>query len=398
MLEEKRRFWAALALAAALSAGEALANGNTAADAPAPAPIKKSVRKVTAPRPAKKTVRKTAPKKAAAQPAKPVAVSALDRGISLAQQERYEAAQPWLRKAIQENRRSAAAWYWYGMCHERTGRFYEAQYFYSKAVECDPAFEPLSRVVAYPNDGGKTPLWDPKRPARVYPVPTDTVMGPAGQGVTIIPPDAPQARPRPSRPALDPELPKVPIYTPPEPGAMPQDGDAWHPSVYVPPTMDSAVPDGEPEQPVYIPPSTIPQGSAAAQVNSGPAYQPPLPVPSPQAVTYQPPQAPQNAVSKPAAAKKTAARKTTAKKSSSRKKTAAPKKAAEVREAPVEQQQPAAPQNPVPETPPTPRLEYLPPVGQVMPGEAETVPPAGGGSAPLPPVGQGASSGGDADV
>lgn len=364
MVAKKSPFWAVLALATLLFSGEALANGNTTADAPEPAPIKKSVRKVKAPRPVKKKApAKPAPKKTVKAAPKPAPVSALDQGVALMKQERYAAARPWLQKAIQQNHRSAAAWYWYGMCHEKTGHFYEAQYFYSKAVECDPTFEPLSRVVAYPNGGDKNPLWDPKRPARVYPVPTDNVMGTSGRGVTVIPPDSPQARPRPSRPALDPELPKVPTYIPPEPGALPQDGDAWRPSVYVPPTMGSVVLDRDEDSPVYIPPST-PQGGKPAvvtPVKADPVYQPPQSTPQ----------------KTPAVTKKTP------KKAPVRKVT--PKKAAEVPQQPAKAPEPPAPKEETPppaqpETPPNRSLEYLPPVGQVPQDKVDSV--------PLPPVGQ----------
>ena len=379
MVAKKSPFWAVLALAMLLFSGEALANGNTTADAPEPAPIKKSVRKVKAPRPVrKKAPAKPAPKKTVKAAPKPAPVLPLDQGVALMKQERYAAARPWLQKAIQQNHRSAAAWYWYGMCHEKTGHFYEAQYFYSKAVERDPTFEPLSRVVAYPNGGDKNPLWDPKRPARVYPVPTDNVMGTSGRGVTVIPPDSPQARPRPSRPALDPELPKVPTYIPPKPGALPQDGDAWRPAVYVPPTMGSVVLDRDEETPVYIPPAN-PQAGAPAAVspaNGELVYQPPQP--AHQAVVSQPSPAPQkSAAVTPAATKKKP------KKAPARKVT--PKKAAEVPQQPAKAPEPPAPKEETPppaqpETPPNRSLEYLPPVGQVPQDKVDSV--------PLPPVGQ----------
>ena len=198
-----------------------------------PAKKKTTTKKTTK----KKTpAKKSAPKKATA----PVQTS-LQKGIALMNEERYEAAKPYLLKAIQENRNDPNAWYWYGVYHEKTGGFYQAQYFYSKAVTIDPAFEPLSRVVYYPNDSEKTPLWDPKRPARVYPVET------ANNGVIIGRGNYPSA-------PNDPEIPKVPVYTPPEPGANPLDGDAWTPAVYVPPNPEE-MPINEGTSPVYTPPN-----------------------------------------------------------------------------------------------------------------------------------------------
>ena len=122
----------------------------------------------------KTTTRKTTAK--AASPAR-VTPSSLEQGIALMKQARYEAARPYLLKAIQENRNDPNAWYWYGVYHEKTGGYHQAQYFYSKAVTIDPAFEPLSRVVFQPNDSEKTPLWDPKRPARVYEIQTASTGG-----------------------------------------------------------------------------------------------------------------------------------------------------------------------------------------------------------------------------
>jgi len=400
---------------AALMLGLALAfSGCAWADGYPDQPIRKSVRKVTVPRPAKR--KKAAVKKAPApKPAAKPVVTALQQGVALAEQERYGAAQPLLRKAIMENRRSAAAWYWYGVCHEKTGRFYEAQYFYTKAVECDPNFEPLSRVVAWPGNGEKTPVWDPKRPARVYPVSI------AGKNATIIPPGSPQSRVRPSRPAT--ELPKVPVYTPPEPGASPMDGDAWHPSVYVPPTMSEArLESEEGDYPAYIPPAS-PKGLYAETepaMGSGPAYQPPsqpASVAAPGTVrsaAYQPPDRPKAAAQrvqaerqeevKPAAPRKIV--KQSAKKPSKKpakkpdKKpdtkpdakpevTTQPKGQTPKQTAPVREQRsqggelpPPEPIQLQPESPRQLRVEELPPVGQGM--------PAGTVEAPaLPPVGQG---------
>ena len=170
--------------------------------------------------------------------------TSLQRGIDLMKQERYEQAKPYLLKAIQEERNNPNAWYWYGVYHEKTGGFYQAQYFYSKAITIDPAFEPLSRVVFYPNDSEKNPLWDPKRPARVYPIETNS------RGITSVPPNVSTFPNAPN----DPEIPNVPVYTPPEPGAVPIDGDSWSPSVYVPPSHeDLQVMEGQ--TPVYTPPS-----------------------------------------------------------------------------------------------------------------------------------------------
>ncbi len=220
-------------------------------------PAKKAATKKKAP--AKKPAKKAAPKKAA-KPKVPARPSSLQQGIALMEQERYEQAKPYLLKAIQEDRNNPNVWYWYGVYHEKTGGFHQAQYFYSKAITIDPAFEPLSRVVYYPEDSEKTPLWDPKRPARVYPVETESTGGlatvPAGLPGRSSFPEAPN----------DPELPHVPVYTPPEPGAAPFDGDAWGPAVYVPPSPEEIQTEGE-MTPQYIPPE--PQSIIAQDPQTG---------------------------------------------------------------------------------------------------------------------------------
>ncbi len=228
---------------------------------------KRSVRKAPVKRPVKKktTAKKktTSAKNNAAKPKKP---SSLEQGIALMKQERYEAARPYLQKAIQEDRNNAAAWYWYGKYHEMTGAFNQAQYFYTKAINTDPTFDPLSRVVNYPEDGEKVALWDPKRPARVYPVNT------GDKTASTIPAGSAQSRKLPSRPAGDPELPKVPVYTPPEPGADPMDGDSWRPAIYVPPSANQNmnIPDADEvknQRPVYNPPRASKKNTISKKID-----------------------------------------------------------------------------------------------------------------------------------
>jgi len=215
-------------------AAEAWANGVVSADeAPVAPDARASVRRAPVRRPAAQAAKQNArPSQARAQPQpQPPKVSSLQRGIALMEQERYGQARPWLQKAVQEERRNPWAWYWYGMWHDKNGQPQEAQFFYTRAVDLDPAFPPFVRVVTYPDDGNRIPLWDPLRPARVYPVDT------GGRGIAAAPPGSPQSASRPARPAIDPDLPKVPVYIPPEPSYSP--GDASQPPVYVPPPPTS---------------------------------------------------------------------------------------------------------------------------------------------------------------
>lgn len=412
----RRAAGAALLLAGALCVAPvpARANGNTSADAPAPAepapkeaeaPVRKAVRKAPLKRAKPKAVRKPARKTAALRPA----VSALEQGIALMEQDRCSAALPWLRRALQENRRSAAAWYWYGLCHERTGQFYEAQYFYTKALECDPAFEPLARVVVYPGDGSKTPLWDPRRPARVYSIPTNA------QGMATIPPDAPQARKLPTRPPLDPQLPRVPLYVPPEPGAQPADGDAWQPSLYVPPTRGSALEAGD-EQPAYLPPpadalpGTVEEPAAVVPLpDVQPVYQPGVGVTqvpfgvAPQvqgggAPVYQPPQPqtepeqPKPAPRKPRPKKKPAPKKQASVKAEVKSEASPLKAAGAPKEEPSVRKAPELPApEPVTVLPRAASPDRAAVTDPSAPASPESLPPVGQraeGAQPLPPVGQ----------
>lgn len=213
---------------------------------PKTTPKKKTPAKKTTPKntaaPKKKTPKNTATpkKKTSSRP------SSLQQAITLINQGRYNEAKPYLLNAINANKNDPNVWYWYGVWHEKLGCYHEAQYFYTKALKINPSFEPLSRVAYYPEDPDKIPLWDPKRPARVYPVETGdrnfTRVPPFGRDSTTFP-NAPE----------NPVIPRVPAYTPPEPGSTPLEGDAWSPAVYVPPSPNNPnIPNGTP--PVYVPP------------------------------------------------------------------------------------------------------------------------------------------------
>ena len=123
----------------ALDCAPIFANGNVSADVPPP-PLKKSVRRAPIKKPApkpKKARKKPRPAPAAKKKAAPhPRLSSLQQGIALMRQERYEAARPWLQKGVQEERRNPEAWYWYGMYHEKTAQFEQAQFFYRKASPC----------------------------------------------------------------------------------------------------------------------------------------------------------------------------------------------------------------------------------------------------------------------
>ena len=373
--------------------------------------------------------KKTATKTPAKKPAVPKP-SFLEQGIALMRQEKYEEAKPYLLRAIQTDKNNPNVWYWYGVYHEKTGKYYQAQYFYSKAVTIDPTFEPLSRIVYQPNDSEKTPLWDPKRPAQLYEIP-----GASTGGIASTPPDSLGLSSFPTAPN-DPEVPKVPVYTPPSPGSSPLDGDNWQAGIYVPPSHEQlGTQDGS--SPVYVPPS--PNGTASrgtiietdsetyrqileppapvARQNHTPSYTPPEPgpevirlpqqkqtitIPTAKTQTVTPAQ-----TTTPARQSSVPASRVVRQTSTPKKRTSAPAKTSTAKTpvpAPatraartvsqdvkpktqtVQPVQPE-PEHEEPSAPPVPRgTEYMPPVGQFTP-DPGTIP-----EAPMPPVNQGSQN------
>ena len=400
-----------------------------------PEPKKRTPAKRPAPK--KRTpAKKPAPRKTTSRaPSKP---NSLQQAITLINQGRYKEAKPYLLNAINADKNDANVWYWYGVWHEKLGCFHEAQYYYTKALRINPSFEPLSRVAYYPEDPDKIPLWDPKRPARVYPVET------GDKNFTRVPPFARDSTNFPEAPN-DPVIPKVPVYTPPEPGSTPLDGDSWNPSVYVPPSPNNPnVREGT--EPVYMPPQgpveaerresiEIDIAQRASDINDTssnydrdriiradlPLYTPPAPgqrVTTPPAapkVTEQPkkssatsqpkkqPEVPRRVVRQQrkttASQPKTQTRTRVQRQSSAAPRTASPDvrpvQTQPARTQPERQERPAQPQVQQeipqvqiqqPEREPqrqAPRQEYLPPVGQFAPD------PGTISEAPIPPVGQG---------
>jgi len=191
-------------------ADEVYANGNPYADwPPATEPARRPARRAPIRRPAPQVQEQQIVEQP--QPPPPPQPSALEMGIRLMEQKRYNQANALLQRAVQEERDNPYAWYWLGRAHDSIGQFHQAQVFYRRAMELDPGFAPFSRFVTYPDHGGRIPLWDPLRPARVYPVEL------SNRGITIVPPDAPEAGRRPTAPPLDMNFPRLPVYVPPAP-------------------------------------------------------------------------------------------------------------------------------------------------------------------------------------
>ena len=240
--------WTSLAFAM-----EARANGNVSADEipkasaePVRPDANRSVRKAPVRRPPKKTPSKKNAARKVTQP-KPRRVSSLERGIALMNQRRYEEARSWLQKAVEEEQKNPYAWYWYGLAHDKVGQYQQAQFFYARAATLDPEFPPLSRLMFYPDEGNRVPLWDPQHRARLYQVETNY------RGVEIVPPGSPETTRRP----IFPEPPLAPgtLYPPYPPATPDQLGARYHMQpVYVPPPPPYS--DEAPEAP--MPPSPRP--------------------------------------------------------------------------------------------------------------------------------------------
>ncbi len=134
------------------------------------------------PAPAKKKtpVKKKAPappklkEKEAVQEIQKEQPSPLEEGIRLMERRFFTRALALLEQAVRENPGDADAWYALGRtCHEK-GLFIKAQTAYRNALEIDPDYGPLIRVMPYPSSDGRIPLWDPKRPGRMEDIPVIT--------------------------------------------------------------------------------------------------------------------------------------------------------------------------------------------------------------------------------
>jgi len=223
-------------------AAEVRANGNPYVDWPPQQIERRPARRAPIRRPAQQRApAQTQETPAVVEPSPPPQPSALEIGISMMGQMRYNQARTWLQRAVQEERDNPYAWYWFGKAHNRAGNFQQAQIFFRRALELDPGFAPFARVVTYPDHGGRIPLWDPLRPARVFPIEL------SNRGIAIVPPDAPEAGRRPPAPPVNIEFPRVPVYIPPSPHDMPvQAPDVPLHFQWLPPESMPA--------PVYIPP------------------------------------------------------------------------------------------------------------------------------------------------
>ena len=175
--------------------------------APASANAKKK------PAPAKKSSppKKAAPKTPAPPEQQPAVLvcDSLYEAISLIEDERYQKALYHIVCAVKKQPLNPDAWYWFGVWNNKTGNFSNAQKYFAKALEIDPYYPALSRVVVYPDDPyEKNPLWDPRRPTELkgfFPL----------KEINVVAPGSPESLSEP-RPETE-DIVEMPVYLPPDP-------------------------------------------------------------------------------------------------------------------------------------------------------------------------------------
>ncbi|MPM11947.1 hypothetical protein SDC9_58298 [bioreactor metagenome] len=235
------------------------------------------------PKPAKKTPppKSTAPvaKKEMRQIQEPLPKIniSLQQGLVLLEQRYFTRATPLLERAVLEEPGNPAAWHALGRTYHERGLFSRAQEAYKKALEAHPGYPPLSRILPYPSEDGRKPLWDPKRPGRIEVLPA------AAGGFTILSPEqlpAPQGKAPLYNPPLPPESAEKEPQIPPAPETSPVHRQAHsgrgnaklHP--FVPVRIVIAPQSEENEERAE---KDIVEPQAAAPDTLGPAYVPPAP-------------------------------------------------------------------------------------------------------------------------
>ena len=137
------------------------------------------------------------------------AIGTLADAIALIEQERYQKALHTLVCAVKNQPYNPDAWYWFGVWNNKTGNFSNAQKYFAKALEIDPNYPALSRLVVYPGDPhDKHPLWDPKRPTDIKDILPLKEMN-------VVAPGSPESLSEP-RPEME-NNGETPVYLPPNP-------------------------------------------------------------------------------------------------------------------------------------------------------------------------------------
>jgi|LSQX01.1.fsa_nt_gb hypothetical protein len=147
----------------------------------------------------------------------------LQQGLVLLEQRYFTRATPLLERAVLEEPGNPTAWHALGRAYHERGLFSRAQEAYKKALEAEPGYPPLSRILPYPSNDGREPLWDPKRPGRIEALPAAT------GGFAILAPEdspAPQSNTPVYNPPLPPDAAEKEMQSPPAPEASSVPGRA----------------------------------------------------------------------------------------------------------------------------------------------------------------------------
>ena len=275
----------------------AAANGVIVTE-PENAPPKKPAPKKAAPK-KKPPVKKPAPLPPAPPP-KPPTPTAFEKALALLEMRYFTKATALLEEIATKDPLNPGVWFALGNAYKARGFFPKAQMAYKKALEIDPSFRDLSRILEYPSSGERQPLWDPRRPGRIEEIPL------AADGFRVLPPvevDRPQLK-EPSSPPPTPPQPaeaKGPSpKKPPMKRALPPPGsNSISPILGVPvrvvgptssTTTDSDSADGAPLK-TTMPPGGDEKPPEGFNPNSLPVYIPPTP-PGQDGPVYVPPPPP----------------------------------------------------------------------------------------------------------
>ena len=141
------------------------------------------------------------------------ALRLIGEGAVLLERRFFTRATTLLQSAVLADPENPDAWYLLGRAYEAQGLFAEAQKAYRRTLEIDAVYPAFSRVLLYPAEGERQPLWDPSRPARIeeIPVVVDGFVIDGTAAPTCLPPTPALSAP------ISPELGGAPVYLPPLP-------------------------------------------------------------------------------------------------------------------------------------------------------------------------------------
>lgn len=257
---------------------------------PKPAPKKAAPKK-------KPPVKKSLPPPPSAKSPAPPKPTPLDEALILMEMRHFTKATAMLEQVLVKEPFNARAWFALGNAYKARGFFPKAQRAYKKALEIDPSYKELNRILEYPALGERQPLWDPKRPGRVEEIPLAVdgfrVLPPIETGVPRIEEAPVAAAPPTPAPESEPPSPKPPAV---KKRYRPTEGNSISPISGVPVRVVGPAPskaDGPTATPSPATPPPSEEGIKSPVAQDGlPIYQPPAPSQGQDAPVYIPPPPP----------------------------------------------------------------------------------------------------------